>query len=171
MSKRPPTPEKINSSSHEKKPATLKPKALTPASYSRIQQAGGSCWTGLLICQKCQMKPTSYYVDNWLMELHCSNCNNRYQVYTLCSSNRKQFFSFNDVKKYANQHSHQKRTNQRMFFISIAFVRTTLIHSLIDLNTAHRPRLSSFVSFGVIFRHTVNLTHPGFDLCWSTTAS
>ena len=100
---------KINSSSHEKKPATLKPKALTPASYSRIQQTGGSCWTGLLICQKCQMKPTSYYVDNWLMELHCSNCNNRYQVCTLCSSNRKQFFSFNDVKKHANQNSYQKR--------------------------------------------------------------
>ena len=113
MSKRPPTPEKIISSSHEKKPATLKPKALTPASYSRIQQAGGSCWTGLLICQKCQMKPTSYYVDNWLMELHCSNCNNRYQVCTLCSSNRKQFFSFNDVKKHANQNSHKNNYVQR----------------------------------------------------------
>ena len=55
------------------------------------------------------MKPTSYYVDNWLMELHCSNCNNRYQVCTLCSSNRKQFFSFNDVKKHANQNSHRKK--------------------------------------------------------------
>ena len=43
------------------------------------------------------------------MELHCSNCNNRYQVCTLCSSNRKQFFSFNDVKKHANQNSHRKK--------------------------------------------------------------
>ena len=92
-----------------KKMATLKPKALTPASYSRIQQAGGSFWIGLLIYQKCQMKPTSYYIDNWLMELHCSNCNNRYQVCTLYSSNWKQFFSISDVKKHAIQYSRQKK--------------------------------------------------------------
>ena len=115
MSKRPPIPlDKIPSSSPEKKHATEINTGLRPASYVMIQQDAGSCWTGLLICQKCKMKPTSYaLLNDWFMELHCGKCNRRYKVCTLCPFNKKQFFNVNDVKKHKNQHSHRNKELQK----------------------------------------------------------
>ena len=91
MSKRPPIPsDKIPSSSSKKKHATEINTGLRPESYVMIQRDAGSCWTGLLICQKCKMKPTSYaLLNDWFMELHCGKCNRRYKVCTLCPFNKK----------------------------------------------------------------------------------
>ena len=61
--------------SSAKKDTAMMPGSLVSASYVTIQQAAGNFWTGLLICQKCKIKPSSYALHGVLMELHCSKCN------------------------------------------------------------------------------------------------
>ena len=117
MSKRPPnTLDKITPSSPEKKHATQINSDLISASYVTIQRSAGSCWTGLLICQKCQIKPTHYLLLNdWLMELYCGTCNSKWKVCTICPFNKKQFFNINDVKRHQQQNSHQKNPKKRRY--------------------------------------------------------
>ena len=79
MLKRPPTSDLLKFYSSVKKPVRLKPRALLPASYVTIQQAAGSCWTGLRMCLEYKIKPTSYDINCMLMELYFLHATNDFK--------------------------------------------------------------------------------------------
>ena len=112
MSKRPPSPSILLDSS-KKISASLAPNLFVHCTYTELQNAAGSCWTGLLICQKCQVVSSNYGFfeknDTWLMALQCVNCNDVFKVCTLCSTNRTQFIKQIDVDKHKRLKSHKKR--------------------------------------------------------------
>ena len=102
MSKRPPNFSKpdLKQSSNKKK-----------CTYVELQAASKSCWTGLLVCQKCHAIPQRYERDHefsWSLELFCDNCRTSFKICTFCPNNTKQFHTNEKLKKHCYLKSHVK---------------------------------------------------------------
>ena len=112
MSKRPPSFDNQNSSKKKSQDSNIEENVT----HAALLQAAGSCWSGLLACQRCKQIPDSYSCsasdDNWLMELCCKRCQKSFQVCTTCANNRKQFIDMNDVRNHSKLLSHRKRVRK-----------------------------------------------------------
>ena len=84
----------------------------------RIQNEANQCWSVLLRCKDCQKVP-SYFMKTpghqffrWSLSLYCESCDKEFHVCTICCGNKKQFMTYQDLKKHMRMKTHEKNTQK-----------------------------------------------------------
>ena len=87
----------------------------------RIQNEANQCWSVLLKCKDYQKVP-SYFMRTpghqffrWSLSLYCESCDKEFHICTICRGNKKQFLTYQDLKKHMRRKTHEKKYSEMIY--------------------------------------------------------